>query len=64
MAGEANVAGRPMSPGGQCHFGPGRSMSPLAGEANVREVNVGEANVIAPFIQNQNFKTFGVQRLL
>ena len=48
MTGEANVAGRPMSPGGQCHFGPGRSMSPLAGEANVREVNVGEANVIAP----------------
>ena len=48
MTVEANVAGRPMSPGGQCHFGPGRSMSPLAGEANVREVNVGEANVIAP----------------
>ena len=48
MTGEANVAGRPMSPGGQCHFGPGRSMSLLGGEANVREVNVGEANVIAP----------------
>ena len=38
-----------MSPGGQCHFGPGRSMSPLAGEANV-----GEANVKARKINNFN----------
>ena len=29
--------------GGQCHFGPGRSMLPLA-----REANVGEVNVITP----------------
>ena len=46
MTGEANVAGRPMSPGGHCHL---EANVFFRREANVREVNVGEANVIAPF---------------
>ena len=36
-----------MSPGGQCHL---EANVFFQKEANVREVNVGEANVIAPFI--------------
>ena len=49
MTGEAKVGRRPMSPGGQCLFYPGRPMSFFLGEANVREANVGEVNVIAPY---------------
>ena len=45
MTGEANGAGRPMSPGGQCHL---EANVFFQKEANGGEVNVGEANVIAP----------------
>ena len=50
--------GRPMSPGGQCRGGQCHLEANVffQREANVGEVNVGEANVIAPFL-NGDLKT-------
>ena len=54
--------GRPMSPGGQCRGGQCHLEANVffQKEANVGEVNVGEANVIAPFQVHQLTSTMGI----